>query len=84
MAVRALPVGMRIELSKEAAYGVGLGRAAAGALIFGFPLLMTMEMWEFGFHMDRLKLDVTTMVPIHLAADAKPVLWADLMKSLGR
>ena len=39
---------------------------------------------NFLMNMDRLKLDVTTMVPIHLAADAKPVLWAELMKSLGR
>jgi glyoxylase-like metal-dependent hydrolase (beta-lactamase superfamily II) len=39
---------------------------------------------NFLMNMDRLKLDITTMVPIHLAADAKPVLWADLMKSLGR
>ena len=53
---------MVIDLSKEASYGVGLGRAAAGALIFGFPLLMTMEMWEFGFHMDRLKLALFVVV----------------------
>jgi putative integral membrane protein (TIGR02587 family) len=25
-------------------------------VIFGLPLMMTMEMWAFGFHMDRLKL----------------------------
>jgi putative integral membrane protein (TIGR02587 family) len=47
---------MKLELSNEVAYGTGLARASAGALIFSFPLLMTMEMWEFGFHMDRLKL----------------------------
>lgn len=43
-------------LRREEAYGVGLARAAAGALIFSFPLLMTMEMWELGFHMGRLRL----------------------------
>lgn len=29
-------------------YAVGLGRAFAGAIIFGVPLLMTMEMWALG------------------------------------
>lgn len=42
--------------SKDESYARGLARAAAGALIFGFPLLMTMEMWELGFHMDRHRL----------------------------
>lgn len=37
-------------------YAEGLARACGGALIFGFPLLMTMEMWELGFHMDRWRL----------------------------
>jgi putative integral membrane protein (TIGR02587 family) len=37
-------------------FGVGLARAFAGALIFAFPLLMTMEMWWLGFYMDRLRL----------------------------
>ncbi|WP_091737684.1 TIGR02587 family membrane protein [Phenylobacterium immobile] len=41
---------------QEEAYLRGLGRAAAGALVFSFPLLMTMEMWSLGFHMDRLRL----------------------------
>lgn len=31
-------------------------RAFAGALIFSFPLLMTMEMWEIGFYADRVRL----------------------------
>src|SRR5687767_1476702 len=34
----------------------GLARACAGAFIFAFPLLMTMEMWWLGFYMDRLRL----------------------------
>ncbi len=33
-------------------YAVGLGRAAAGATIFGLPLLMTMEMWWLGHYLD--------------------------------
>jgi putative integral membrane protein (TIGR02587 family) len=47
---------MASEAAREEAYLRGLARAAAGALIFGFPLLMTMEMWQLGFHMDRLRL----------------------------
>ena len=35
---------------------VGLGRAAAGALIFGLPMLMTLELWQLGFVADPLRL----------------------------
>ena len=35
---------------------VALARAFAGALIFGLPLLMTMEMWALGFYMEPLRL----------------------------
>jgi putative integral membrane protein (TIGR02587 family) len=34
----------------------GLARAFAGAIIFSLPLLMTMEMWWLGFHMDSWRL----------------------------
>ncbi|TFZ05861.1 TIGR02587 family membrane protein [Ramlibacter henchirensis] len=34
----------------------GLTRAFAGAVIFGIPLLMTMEMWWLGFHMSPVRL----------------------------
>jgi len=37
-------------------YAVGLARAFGGAIIFGYPLMMTMEMWWLGFHMDRARL----------------------------
>lgn len=37
-------------------FSTALGRAIVGAILFAFPLLMTMEMWELGFHMDRLRL----------------------------
>ncbi len=36
----------------------GLARAFAGAIIFGLPLLMTMEMWWLGFSMDAWRLAV--------------------------
>lgn len=37
-------------------YATGLARAFAGAIIFALPLLMTMEMWELGFYLDRTRL----------------------------
>jgi putative integral membrane protein (TIGR02587 family) len=49
-------------VGRDETYARGLARAAAGALIFSFPLLMTMEMWEFGFHMDRLRLSLFLLV----------------------
>lgn len=38
------------------AYAVALGRAFAGATIFGLPLLMTMEMWSLGHSLSPLML----------------------------
>lgn len=62
---------MIASVSNDESYARGLARAAAGALIFSFPLLMTMEMWELGFHMDRgrlaLLLAVTALVVFGLA-----------------
>jgi len=37
-------------------FAKGLARAYAGAVIFGLPLLMTMEMWWLGFYMPSWKL----------------------------
>lgn len=56
------PAKLSKEIAADETYGRGLARAAAGALIFSFPLLMTMEMWEFGFHMDRLRLGLFVTV----------------------
>jgi len=55
-------MGAAAHAQGEEKYVRGLSRAAAGALIFSFPLLMTMEMWEFGFHMDRLRLGLFVLV----------------------
>jgi putative integral membrane protein (TIGR02587 family) len=45
---------------------VALARAFGGAIIFGLPLFMTMEMWSLGFSMDplRLALFLVLMVPV--------------------
>ena len=40
----------------NAAYARGLARACAGAIIFGLPLLMTMEMWTLGLSIHPLRL----------------------------
>ncbi|HVQ08052.1 MAG TPA: TIGR02587 family membrane protein [Allosphingosinicella sp.] len=37
-------------------YALGLGRAFAGAIIFGLPLLMTMEMWFLGISVHPARL----------------------------
>jgi len=37
-------------------YAAGLARACAGAIIFGLPLLMTMEMWAIGLHIAPARL----------------------------
>jgi len=44
--------------SRDRAYLRDLGRAFGGALLFILPLLMTMEMWAFGFAMDRFRLAI--------------------------
>jgi putative integral membrane protein (TIGR02587 family) len=41
---------------RNARFITGLGRAVAGAIIFGLPLLMTMEMWRLGVYMPAWKL----------------------------
>lgn len=51
-------------------YLVGLARAFGGAIIFAFPMLMTMEMWWLGFYLDRprfflfLLLTVAMLIPL--------------------
>lgn len=47
---------MDVARSPNADYALGLARACAGALVFGFPLMMTMEMWELGFYIERHRL----------------------------
>jgi putative integral membrane protein (TIGR02587 family) len=47
-------------------YGLGLARAFGGAIVFAFPLLMTMEMWWLGFYMDRLRLALFLLLSLPL------------------
>jgi len=47
-------------------FTIGLLRGAAGALIFGIPMLMTMELWFLGFSMPRERLLLLLLVNIPL------------------
>lgn len=42
--------------SSDRQYAISVARACGGALLFSLPILMTMETWQLGFHMDRLRL----------------------------
>lgn len=48
-------------MDANASYGRALSRAFGGALLFSFPLLMTMEMWSLGMSVERWRL-VTFLV----------------------
>ncbi len=52
-------------------FRVGLARAFGGAILFSLPLMMTMEMWQLGFYMDRtrLVLFMLLMVPMLIGLD---------------
>ena len=54
------------ERSPTRHFVVGLARAFAGALIFSLPLLMTMEMWALGVHMDDARLALFLMITVPL------------------
>ncbi len=43
-----------------------LGRAFGGAILFAFPMLMTMEMWSLGFSMHPLRLILLLVLNIPL------------------
>jgi putative integral membrane protein (TIGR02587 family) len=45
---------------------VGLARAFGGAVIFGLPMLMTMEMWHLGANMERSRLAIMVLLNLPL------------------
>ena len=45
---------------------IALARAFGGAIVFALPLLMTMEMWSLGFHMNRFRLAVLLLMLVPL------------------
>ena len=52
--------------ASEASYLRELARSAGGALLFTFPLLMTMEMWWFGLSIDGGRLALFLVVGLAL------------------
>jgi putative integral membrane protein (TIGR02587 family) len=44
----------------------GLGRAFGGALIFALPMMMTMELWNLGFTMDRWRMVLLLILAVPL------------------
>lgn len=53
-------------MAGNAEFTKGLARAFAGAILFAFPLLMTMEMWWLGFYLDRTRLLIFMLVNLAL------------------
>jgi putative integral membrane protein (TIGR02587 family) len=49
-------------------YAIGLTRAFGGAILFAFPLLMTMEMWWLGLYLERDRLLLFVMLNFALLA----------------
>ena len=54
------------ERSETRHFAIGLARAFGGAVIFGLPMLMTMEMWELGATMEPLRLALLLLLSIPL------------------
>ncbi|MFN3515070.1 MAG: TIGR02587 family membrane protein [Phenylobacterium sp.] len=57
---------MQIDAAANREYARGLARAFGGALLFAFPLLMTMEMWELGAAVDRPRLLIFLLASLPL------------------
>jgi putative integral membrane protein (TIGR02587 family) len=58
--------GTRPEAEELRSFLIGLGRGAAGALLFAVPMLMTMELWELGDYVERPRLLVMLLLTIPL------------------
>lgn len=68
---KAAQAGPKPPISKPPAeelqsFLIGLGRGAAGALLFAVPMLMTMELWELGDHTKRSRLLIMLLLNIPL------------------
>lgn len=61
-----MSAALAFDRRRELAYARDLGRAFGGALLFSLPLLMTMEMWWFGFILEPFRLAVFLLVALPL------------------
>ena len=50
----------------DSQYAIGVARACGGVLLFSLPILMTMETWQLGSHMDRLRLALLLVMLVPL------------------
>ncbi len=60
------PCTLNAYVSSNRQYARSLARACGGALLFSLPILMTMETWQLGFYMDRLRLALLLVLVIPL------------------
>lgn len=66
---------------------VDLARAFGGAILFSFPILMTMEMWGLGFYMNGFRLALFTWLTVPLLVglsyydgfEVTSSLWEDIV-----
>jgi len=61
-----MSASLAFDRRRELAYARDLARAFGGALLFSLPLLMTMEMWWFGFILEPFRLAVFLLVALPL------------------
>jgi len=59
-------VSLAFDHQRERGYARDLARAFGGALLFSLPLLMTMEMWWFGFILEPARLAIFLLVALPL------------------
>ncbi|MGV3484497.1 MAG: TIGR02587 family membrane protein [Planctomycetaceae bacterium] len=65
----AAPSGLDHSIeSRHQTFFVGLIRAAGGAIVFSFPMLMTMEMWSLGYTIPAYKMAIFLVLSIPLLA----------------
>lgn len=61
-----MDLSLAFDPSRERDYARDLARAFGGALLFSLPLLMTMELWWFGFILSPLRLGIFLLVSLPL------------------
>lgn len=61
-----MEISLAFDRRRELAYARDLARAFGGALLFSLPLLMTMEMWWFGFVLEPFRLAVFLLAALPL------------------
>lgn len=61
-----MSAALAFDRRRELDYARDLARAFGGALLFSLPLLMTMEMWWFGFILEPFRLAVFLLVALPL------------------